>query len=167
MEVAERDVTKAQNLITYEKEIFSRPAKQWFQSEKDKKQMEGVCECREVFGSVIFITRVAESQCLYVVISRPRTWLLHIAIASGRSFAHYFLYSPELGKRAYEGEDVAAEASGKLKKAKTDAEEGAEHPALLEGVKATNAEKQARTRKQKRALAAKLQDDNTVCGVNK
>ena len=73
-------------------------------------------------------------------------------------FAH-----TELGKRAYEGEDVTAEAAKKVKRAKTEDEDSADPPALLEGVKVTNAEKRARTRKQKRALAAKLQDDNTVC----
>lgn len=37
-------------------------------------------------------------------------------------------------------------------------------PPPLEGVRATNAEKKARTRKQKRALAAKMEDDPKVRG---
>jgi hypothetical protein len=60
-----------------------------------------------------------------------------------------------LGKRAYEGQDVEDQLA---KKHKPDEPEGG--PTPLEGVRATNAEKKARTRKQKRALAAKMNDDD-------
>jgi ATP-dependent RNA helicase DDX27 len=37
MNQAEMELLKGQNLLKYEKEIFSRPARTWFQSEKEKK----------------------------------------------------------------------------------------------------------------------------------
>jgi ATP-dependent RNA helicase DDX27 len=38
---AERDIKKGENLVEHEKEIFSRPARTWFQSVKDKAKSEG------------------------------------------------------------------------------------------------------------------------------
>ncbi|ORX63764.1 DEAD-domain-containing protein [Basidiobolus meristosporus CBS 931.73] len=39
---AEMEVTKAQNLIDHEKEIYSRPARTWFQSEKERQKSKDV-----------------------------------------------------------------------------------------------------------------------------
>lgn len=36
MRKAEMELKKGQNLIEHEKEIYSRPARTWFQSEKEK-----------------------------------------------------------------------------------------------------------------------------------
>jgi len=41
MRHAEMEVKKGQNMIEHEAEIFSRPARTWFQSEKEKKAAEG------------------------------------------------------------------------------------------------------------------------------
>jgi ATP-dependent RNA helicase DDX27 len=38
LSTAERDLTKSENLVKYEKEIMSRPKRTWFETEKDKKQ---------------------------------------------------------------------------------------------------------------------------------
>jgi ATP-dependent RNA helicase DDX27 len=35
------EVRKGQNMIEHEAEIFSRPARTWFQSEKEKKKAQG------------------------------------------------------------------------------------------------------------------------------
>jgi ATP-dependent RNA helicase DDX27 len=35
------ELKKGQNIIEHEAEIFSRPARTWFQSEKEKKSTEG------------------------------------------------------------------------------------------------------------------------------
>lgn len=37
------ELRKGQNMIEHEAEIFSRPARTWFQSEKDKKTAKGPC----------------------------------------------------------------------------------------------------------------------------
>jgi ATP-dependent RNA helicase DDX27 len=37
IEISEREAIKAQNMILHEKEIFSRPARSWFQSSKEKR----------------------------------------------------------------------------------------------------------------------------------
>jgi ATP-dependent RNA helicase DDX27 len=37
------ELTKGQNMIEHEKEIFSRPARTWFQSGKDKDKAGGTC----------------------------------------------------------------------------------------------------------------------------
>jgi ATP-dependent RNA helicase DDX27 len=39
---AEMEVKKGQNMLEHETEIYSRPARTWFQSGKDKQQSEGV-----------------------------------------------------------------------------------------------------------------------------
>ena len=36
------EVKKGQNMLEHEAEIYSRPARTWFQSGKDKQQSEGV-----------------------------------------------------------------------------------------------------------------------------
>ena len=38
MNVAEMEMNKAKNLIVHEKEIYSRPARVWFQSKTDAKR---------------------------------------------------------------------------------------------------------------------------------
>jgi ATP-dependent RNA helicase DDX27 len=38
---AEMEVKRGQNIIEHEKEIYSRPARTWFQSEKEKRQSQG------------------------------------------------------------------------------------------------------------------------------
>jgi ATP-dependent RNA helicase DDX27 len=38
---ADMEVRKGQNMIEHEAEIFSRPARTWFQSEKEKKKAQG------------------------------------------------------------------------------------------------------------------------------
>ena len=38
--VAERDVTKIENMEKYKDEIMARPKRSWFQSEKEKKKVE-------------------------------------------------------------------------------------------------------------------------------
>lgn len=38
---AEMEVKKGQNIIEHEKEIYSRPARTWFQTEKEKRQSQG------------------------------------------------------------------------------------------------------------------------------
>ena len=40
------EVKKGQNMLEHEAEIYSRPARTWFQSGKDKQQSEGVFICR-------------------------------------------------------------------------------------------------------------------------
>ena len=40
---AEMELRKGQNMIEHEAEIFSRPARTWFQSGKEKAQAEGSC----------------------------------------------------------------------------------------------------------------------------
>lgn len=37
------ELRKGQNMIDHEKEIYSRPARTWFQSSKEKQKAEGVC----------------------------------------------------------------------------------------------------------------------------
>ena len=50
---AEMEIKKGENLIEHEEEIFSRPARTWFQNEKDKQNAKGTWghenmrECRE------------------------------------------------------------------------------------------------------------------------
>jgi ATP-dependent RNA helicase DDX27 len=39
---AEMELKKGQNMIEHEKEIYSRPARTWFQSEKEKRQTQGM-----------------------------------------------------------------------------------------------------------------------------
>lgn len=41
MRQAEMELRKGQNMIDHEKEIYSRPARTWFQSTKDKQKAEG------------------------------------------------------------------------------------------------------------------------------
>ena len=41
MRQAERDVKKGENMIEHEAEIYSRPARIWFQTEKDKQKAKG------------------------------------------------------------------------------------------------------------------------------
>ena len=41
MRQAEMELRKGQNMIDHEKEIYSRPARTWFQSSKDKQKAEG------------------------------------------------------------------------------------------------------------------------------
>ena len=41
MRQAEMELKKKENIIEHEEEIFSRPARTWFQSEKDKKSAQG------------------------------------------------------------------------------------------------------------------------------
>ena len=38
---AEMEIKKGENLIEHEEEIFSRPARTWFQNEKDKQNAKG------------------------------------------------------------------------------------------------------------------------------
>ena len=38
---AEMELNKSQNMLEHEKEIFSRPARTWFQSSKEKQKAEG------------------------------------------------------------------------------------------------------------------------------
>jgi ATP-dependent RNA helicase DDX27 len=40
---AEMELKKGQNMLEHEKEIYSRPARTWFQSGKDKLKAEGIC----------------------------------------------------------------------------------------------------------------------------
>lgn len=39
--VAEMQIKKGENMIEHKDEIYSRPARTWFQSEKDKKEAKG------------------------------------------------------------------------------------------------------------------------------
>lgn len=41
---AERDLKKGENMIEHEAEIYSRPARTWFQSSKDKAKSEGLAD---------------------------------------------------------------------------------------------------------------------------
>lgn len=41
MRQADMEIRKGQNMVEHEKEIFSRPARTWFQSEKEKKKAQG------------------------------------------------------------------------------------------------------------------------------
>lgn len=43
---AERELKKGENMIDHKKEIFSRPARTWFQTEKEKLAAKGMSECR-------------------------------------------------------------------------------------------------------------------------
>lgn len=42
MRQAEMEVRKGQNLIEHEEEIYSRPARTWFQSSREKQKAEGL-----------------------------------------------------------------------------------------------------------------------------
>jgi ATP-dependent RNA helicase DDX27 len=42
---------QAQNLIEHEAEIYSRPARTWFQSEKEKKKTAAAAKAAEVEGA--------------------------------------------------------------------------------------------------------------------
>lgn len=42
---AEMELKKGENMLEHEKEIFSRPARTWFQSEKDKLNAKGLSIC--------------------------------------------------------------------------------------------------------------------------
>ena len=50
---AERDLKKGENMMEHEAEIFSRPARTWFQSEKDKQKAKGIF--RAFFFPVLFL----------------------------------------------------------------------------------------------------------------
>ena len=39
---AEMEIKKGENMLEHEKEIFSRPARTWFQNAKDKQAAKGV-----------------------------------------------------------------------------------------------------------------------------
>jgi ATP-dependent RNA helicase DDX27 len=41
MRKAEMELKKGQNMIEHEAEIFSRPARTWFQTDKEKQKAEG------------------------------------------------------------------------------------------------------------------------------
>jgi hypothetical protein len=41
MRQADMEIRKGQNMVEHEKEIFGRPARTWFQSEKEKKKAQG------------------------------------------------------------------------------------------------------------------------------
>lgn len=43
MRQAEMELKKGQNMVKHEAEIFSRPARTWFQTEKEKAAAKGVC----------------------------------------------------------------------------------------------------------------------------
>ena len=49
MRQAERDLKKGENMIEHEAEIYSRPARTWFQSEKDKQKSKGDTVYRRSF----------------------------------------------------------------------------------------------------------------------
>ncbi len=40
--MAEVQALKAQNMLYHEEEIYSRPKKTWFQTEKEKKELKGI-----------------------------------------------------------------------------------------------------------------------------
>ena len=40
------ELKKGQNMIEHEEEIYSRPARTWFQSEKEKAKAQGRCHTR-------------------------------------------------------------------------------------------------------------------------
>jgi ATP-dependent RNA helicase DDX27 len=42
MRQAEMQLRKSQNMLDHEKEIYSRPARTWFQTTKEKQKAEGV-----------------------------------------------------------------------------------------------------------------------------
>lgn len=49
MRVAEMEITKGQNLIEHRDEIMSRPARTWFQTEREKKLAQGaLLSCSKV-----------------------------------------------------------------------------------------------------------------------
>ena len=43
MRQAEMELRKGQNMIEHQAEIYSRPARTWFQTGKEKAQAEGTC----------------------------------------------------------------------------------------------------------------------------
>ncbi|KAK1230881.1 nucleolar DEAD-box protein required for synthesis of 60S ribosomal subunit [Marasmius sp. AFHP31] len=51
MRQAEMEVKKGQNMIEHEAEIFSRPARTWFQSEKEKKAAEAISKAQHEVGA--------------------------------------------------------------------------------------------------------------------
>ena len=50
---AERDLKKGENMMEHEAEIFSRPSRTWFQSEKDKQKAKGIF--RAFFFPILFL----------------------------------------------------------------------------------------------------------------
>lgn len=48
---ADMELRKGQNMVEHEKEIFSRPARTWFQSEKEKAASKGECLCASGGGA--------------------------------------------------------------------------------------------------------------------
>ena len=50
------ELKKGQNMIEHEAEIFSRPARTWFQSTKEKQKTEGTCKTFKLWTlSLIYI----------------------------------------------------------------------------------------------------------------
>lgn len=44
---AEMELKKGENIMEHEKEIFSRPARTWFQTEKEKQNAKGIASAKE------------------------------------------------------------------------------------------------------------------------
>jgi hypothetical protein len=55
---ADMEVRKGQNMIEHEAEIFGRPARTWFQSEKEKKKAQGRSQVVFPFESRSLIAKV-------------------------------------------------------------------------------------------------------------
>lgn len=63
---AEMELRKGQNLIAHEEEIYSRPARTWFQTGKEKQKSQGASSCadrrwREVGPPVDIISRIEQT----------------------------------------------------------------------------------------------------------
>lgn len=58
MRQAEMELKKGQNMIEHESEIYSRPARTWFQSSKEKQKAEGLpVDAREHFLGLTLVVR--------------------------------------------------------------------------------------------------------------
>jgi hypothetical protein len=65
MRSADMELRKGQNMIEHEAEIFSRPARTWFQSEKEKKSAKGTSVIRaNTIALLIFGLRRGRKDCL-------------------------------------------------------------------------------------------------------
>jgi ATP-dependent RNA helicase DDX27 len=53
MRKAEMEIQKGENLLKHEEEIFSRPARTWFQSSKEKAKSQGMVN---FYRTVVFLT---------------------------------------------------------------------------------------------------------------
>ena len=66
MRKAEMELKKGQNMIEHEAEIFSRPARTWFQSNKEKQKAEGSFENFRCLGHQFDINLIDLSKSLHV-----------------------------------------------------------------------------------------------------